>query len=367
MTISLSDVAERANASLATVSRVLGGSKHPVASAMRARVLEAAKELGYVPDPIARALVTRMTNVIGVIVGDVADTYFAEIARGVEDVARAHGYLTIVCSADRSPAAETAYFGMLLEHRAAGIVFAGGSYVNVPEARILAKALERTEGTRTRVMCLADRGFDAVPVVSVDNRAVLSDLTRHLISFGHKRIAYVEGPEGFSTSLQRAEGFADVMREAGLDGSLRFNGGFGIESGRIAATAMLSGELPDAVIAASDETAIGVMVTLRQAGIDVPRRVSVAGVDDVKFAQLMDLTTARLPTYELGAMAARQILGQEWPKTPSRTILSHRIVLRGSVAWAARAVESGGSERSPEPPDTPSAASAFGSGEHSSM
>src|SRR5690606_21836862 len=126
-------------------------------------------------------------------------------------------------------------------------------------------------------------------VISVDNRAVIADLTRHLVGLGHKRIAYVEGPEGFSTSLQRSEGFAEVMKEAGLDGSLRFKGGFGIESGRIAATAMLSAELPDGVIAATDETAIGVMVTLRQAGIDVPRRVSVAGVDDVKFAQLMHL------------------------------------------------------------------------------
>lgn len=331
---------------------------------MRARVVRAAEELGYVTDPIARALVTRTTNVIGVIVGDITDPYFAEIARGVEDVARAHGYLTIVCSADRSPTAETAYFRMLLEHRAAGIVFTGGSYVSVPEARNLAKALERVVDTRTRIMCLADRGFDAVPVISVDNRAVISDLTRHLVGLGHKRIAYVEGPEGFSTSLQRAEGFADVMNEAGLDGSLRFKGDFGIESGRIAATAMLSAELPDGVIAATDETAIGVMVTLRQAGIDVPRRVSVAGVDDVKFAQLMDLTTVRLPTYELGAMAVRQILSHEWPNTPDRTILSHRIVLRGSVTWAARAVEAGASEQSAKLPVTPSTASDSGRGEH---
>jgi LacI family transcriptional regulator len=100
---------------------------------------------------------------------------------------------------------------------------------------------------------------------------------------------------------------------------------------------MLTRELPDAVIAATDETAIGVLVTLRQAGIDVPRRVSVAGVDDTKYAQLMDLTTVRLPTYELGAMAARQILQQHAP-SPGRTILSHRIVLRGSTTWAARVV-----------------------------
>ena len=135
MKASLADVAKRANSSLATVSRVLGESQHPVSEATRAKVLKAAEEVGYSANPIARALVTKMTNTIGVIVGDITDPYFAEIARGVEDTAGAQGFLTIVCNADRNPAAEAAYFRMLLEHHAAAIMFAGGCLPPVPSRR----------------------------------------------------------------------------------------------------------------------------------------------------------------------------------------------------------------------------------------
>ena len=335
---SLADVANRANSSLATVSRVLGGSQHPVSEATRAKVMKAAEEVGYSANPIARALVTKMTNTIGVIVGDITDPYFAEIARGVEDTAGAQGFLTIVCNADRNPAAEAAYFRMLLEHHAAGIMFAGGSYPNVPETKLLNQAVAQAAEARTQIICLADRGFDAVPVISVDNRAALYDMTRHLITLGHERIVFVEGPEGLSTSEQRHEGFEQAMKEAGLEVPARFSGGFGIESGRAAATAMLTRELPDAIIGAADDTAIGLLMTLRQAGIQIPRRVSIVGIDDTKYSQLMDLTTVRLPTYELGALAARQILDRSGSQRQARTILSHRIVQRGPSTWAARLI-----------------------------
>jgi LacI family transcriptional regulator len=340
MTVTLSDVAERAGASLATVSRVLTGSSHPVREAMRARVLEAAAELGYRPNPIARALTHKLMNTIGVVVGDITDSYFAEIARGLEDIARTQGYLTIVCNADRNPTAEVAYFRMLMEHQAAGILFAGGVYPNAPAAGELKQAVASAvaAGTTTRIMCLAERDIDCVPVVCVDNHAVMYDMATDLIRIGHRRIAYVEGPEGLSTSIQRRAGFQAAMRDADLDASLIFLGCFGIESGRVAATVMLTRELPDAVIAATDETAIGILVTLRQAGIAVPRQISVAGVDDTKYAQLMDLTTVRLPTYELGSLAARQILSwDEQPPAP-RTILSHRIMHRGSTTWVSHVI-----------------------------
>lgn len=342
MAVSLSDVAKRANLSLATVSRVLSSSDYKVSSATRERVLQASKELGYRPNEIARALARRMTNTLGVIVGDITDSYFAEIARGVEDAGSADGYLTIVCNADRNPSAELAYFQMLLEHQAAGILFVGGFYPNVPDTDRLHQALRKVEGSNTKVLSLADRGYDGIKVVSVDNVAVLRDLTTHLIKLGHRRIAYIDGPDGLSTSIQRRLGYEQAMQDAGLDASLIFSGGFGIESGRLAATTMLAQSLPDAVVAATDDTAIGAVVTFRQAGIDVPRQISVAGVDDSKYAQLMNLTTVKLPTYELGALAARLILGPEGAFS-DRTILTHRIVRRGSTTWAANVVPAGSS------------------------
>jgi LacI family transcriptional regulator len=122
---SLADISRRAGVSIATASRVLNGSAHPVSDATRERVLAAADELGYRPSELARALVKRTSRIVGVIVGDIVDPYFAEIARGVEDVAARAGHLTMVCNADRRPAAELAHLGVLRDYHAAGVVRRG--------------------------------------------------------------------------------------------------------------------------------------------------------------------------------------------------------------------------------------------------
>jgi LacI family transcriptional regulator len=257
---------------------------------------------------LARALAKQMTRTIGLIIGDITDPYFAEIARGVEDAAGPAGYLTIVCNADRNPITELAYFKMLREHFVAGILFAGGSFPNLSVTKALNEAAEFAAASGTSIVCLADRGMNNMPVMAVDDHAAIYDLTKHLISLGHRKITFVEGPEGLSTSMLRLAGFQRAMGEAGLDSSSRFPGGFGVESGRTAATAVLERPLPDAIIAATDETAVGVLLTLRRAGVEVPQEVSVAGVDDSRYSQIMDLTSVKLPTYELGALAVRNAL-----------------------------------------------------------
>lgn len=334
--VSLADVAARANVSLATASRVMSGATYPVAAATRERVLLAASELSYAPNLIARALVRRMTNTIGVVIGDITDSYFAEIARGVEDQAYRQDFLTIICNTDRSPAVENAYFRLLLDHHAAGIIIAGGAFPQAPENEAFRELAKEASRSATRLVVLSDRDVEA-PVISVDDRMVTMDLTRYLIGLGHRRIAYVEGLTGLSTSLRRGEGFARAMTEAGLDASLRYPGGFGIEPGRAAAAQMLRNELPDAVIAASDEAAFGVLTTLQQGGIEIPRQVSVAGIDDNRHAQLFNLTTMRLPTYDLGAMAAKLVIGDE-PCTPDyRVTLPCRVIPRGTTGWNSQA------------------------------
>jgi LacI family transcriptional regulator len=336
MAVSLSDVAQAAKTSVTTASRVLNRSPHSVAEGTRKRVLRAAKELGFTPNALARALAKKVAQAVGVIVGDITDPYFAEIARGVSDVAGPCGCLTIVCNGDRNPATEQRYFGMLKDHCAAGVLLAGGAFLEMPEGRKLAASIRGTAGTSTRVICLAERGLEGVPAISVDERAVLSDITRYLVHLGHRTIAFVEGPEGLSTSVLRLQGFQQAMRENDLDPSLCFSGGFGVESGRAAAAAMLATALPDAIIAATDETAVGVLLTLRQAGVDVPRQVSVAGVDDSRYSQIMDLTTVRLPAYELGALGARYVLRLGGAPPSNGTYLSHRVVPRGTTTWAVR-------------------------------
>jgi LacI family transcriptional regulator len=322
---SLADISRRANVSIATASRVLNGSSHPVSDATRKRVLAAAEELGYRPSELARALVKRTSRIVGVIVGDIVDPYFAEIARGVDDVAGPAGHLTMVCNAERRPDAEIAHLGVLLDYHAAGVVFAGSGYEDErEELRAVVRALQAGGSV---VVALAARDLDC-PSVLVDNRAAARDATEHLLELGHRRIVFVEGPPGLHTSAHRLEGFEAAMAAAGAEPT-RLRGGFEYEAGDAAAEALLAaGDLPDAILAVNDEVAIGLLTGLRRAGVDIPGRVSLAGIDDTRTARLVDLTSVSLPLHELGERAARVIL----EGTGGDVVLPHRLVPRGTTA-----------------------------------
>jgi LacI family transcriptional regulator len=328
----LSDVARHANVSAATASRVLSGSSYPVSTKTRERVQQSARELGYAPHALARALVTKQSQTVGVIVGDMIDPYFAEIASGVEEFARSAGCLTIICKGDRSPTRERSYLRLLKGQRAGGVVFAGGTYVDSLDMDALRSDVVQAVAEGMRIVDLGERAFAGIPSITVDNRAVLSDMTAYLVSLGHRSIAFLEGPPGFSTSKIRLQGYLDAMREADLAPMLIHGCGFDFESGRAAALRLLAGSLPDAIIAFSDESALGVLMALRQAGVDVPGRISVAGVDGTRDAALLDLTTVKLPMYELGAAAARLIVEAEETLPPTRAIVPHRVISRGTTA-----------------------------------
>ena len=335
---SLADIGRRANVSITTASRVLNGSTHPVSEKTRARVLAAAAELDYQPSALARALVTRSSRIIGVIVGNIVDPYFAEIARGVEDVAGRRGYLTMVCNADRQTDAELAHLRTLRDYRAAGIVFASSGYVADEHADDLARAVAEVRARGATVVALAQRDFDCVHAV-VDNRAAAHDITEYVASLGHRRIAFVEGPEGLHTSALRRAGFERAMADAGLDAGLCLDGGFEYEAGYDAALRMMAaGPLPDAVVGVNDEVAIGVLTGLRQAGVDVPGRVSIAGIDDTRPARFVELTTVNVGLQDLGAAAARAVLARDSSEgeRPCDVVLPHRLTPRSTTAPRTR-------------------------------
>lgn len=348
---SLADVARRANVSQATASRVVSNSTYPVSPEIRERVLAAASELDYTPSALARALATRHSRLLSVIVGDVVDPYFAEIARGVEDVARASGHLTFVCNADGDTAAELRYVQLLGEYRAEGIIFAGGGDDGDRDAAALAAAVTEAAAAGVRMVSLAPRSFETT-AVTIDNRGAMTDATSHLVTLGHRRIAYLEGPAGLSTSIERASGFCDAMRAAGLDASCRYPGRFDYESGRRAAAAMVVDGLPDGVVASSDIAAIGLLTGLREAGVGVPGEVSIVGIDDIAVARFMDLTTVRVPMHDLGATAARVVLDGDGSSAPQRIVLPHELVVRGSTRPHPTAAVTAATRSAPPPPAT---------------
>jgi LacI family transcriptional regulator len=314
---SLSDISRHAGVSIATCSRVLNGSEHPVSPATRERVLAAARELGYEPSALARALATRNSRIVGVIVGDIVDPYFAEIARGVEEVAAGLGHLTMVCSAGTGSSAELEHVKLLRDYKATGIVFAGSGRAGDPGSAELERAV-----AGTRVVALAPREL-AAPSILFDNEAAAYDVTDHLRELGHRRIVFVEGPADLHTSAQRLAGF----RRAG--GEERLPGGFAYEDGVAAAEALLARDgLPDAIVAVNDDAAIGVLMRLRQAGVDVPGQVSVAGIDDTRPARFVGLTTVTAPLREMGRLAAQTVLEQ---RAPESLVLPHRLAPRATT------------------------------------
>lgn len=338
---SLNEVSRAAGVSVSTASRVLNGSHHPVSPQLRERVLAAAEQVGYAPNALARGLVSRSSRLIGVIVSDITNPYFAAIARGADDVASRAGYVTMLSNADRRTGAEITRLAAMREYHAAGVIFAGSGYLDDPQHEALAKAVRQAQENGMHAVTLTHRPIGC-PTITVDNQAAAYDLTDYLISLGHRRIAFIDGPAGLTASEHRRSGYLAGMSDADLaDQADHHEGGFDFESGHTATTRLLAGrDLPDAIIAANDEAAVGALDALRGAGIAVPEQVSVAGIDDLPVARFAGLTTVRLPLYELGAMAAKQIIDHTVDARQA-TILPHRLVPRATTTRRGRRTASG--------------------------
>lgn len=263
------------------------------------------------------------------------------IARGVDDTAARAGYVTMLSNADRRTTAEITQLQAMREYRAAGVIFAGSGYLDDPQTPILAKAVGQAQEQGVHAVSLAVRDINS-PIITADNRAAAYDLTDYLVSLGHRRIALIEGPAGLVASDDRRDGFLACMSDADLrDLADCQEGGFDFEAGHAAALRLIARRpLPDAIIAANDEAAVGALSALRHANIDVPGEISVAGIDDLRVARFVGLTTVSLPLYELGAMAARHVIdgAGTTPLTgdAALTTLPHRLVPRQTTMRRTR-------------------------------
>lgn len=240
MAVTLADVAARAGVSAATVSRVLNGN-YPVAGSTRERVLRAVDDLDYVVNGHARALAAATSDLVGVLVNDVADPFFGLIASAVQGeisggaeqpsgLPAGAGKLAVVCNTGGSPEAELNYLTLLERQRAAGVVLTGGAVEGTGHSTAVAGRLARLAASGTRiVLCgrppvpeladLAGPAADSVMTVAFDNRGGAQRLTEHLLALGHRTIGYVAGPAERSTTRHRLEGHRAALAEAGLAGS----------------------------------------------------------------------------------------------------------------------------------------------------
>lgn len=339
---SLAEVSRVAGVSMTTASRVLTSSTHPVAASTRERVLRAAEAVGYSPSALARGLVSRRSHLIGIIVSDIANPYFSMIARGVNDVALKAGYITMLSSGDRRATTEISQLKAMLEYRATGIIIAGSGYVGDGHLEQFAQVVDLAKKQGARVVTLASRSLNC-RIITADVHSAAYDVTDYLISLGHRNIAFIEGPDILTTSQERRDGFMDCMAEQGLAENARVvSGGFDFEAGFQATMSLLLDKQPlDAIVAANDEAAVGALSALSQAGVVVPDEVSVAGIDDFPVARFVGLTTVSMPLYEMGAMAAREIVdgagGKQEGQVETLTLLAHRLIPRRTSARPKKA------------------------------
>lgn len=316
MPVTLVEVAARAGVSPATVSRVLNGN-YPVAESTRQRVEEAVRELDYVVNAHARALLHATSGIVGVVLNDASDPFFAGIARGIQGAAAETSRLSVICNSEGDPEQEFAFLDLLRGHRADAVILVGAApedeeYRAAATAR--AKGL-RSSGTRL-VLCGRPSPGDDAPgdVVTIDNEAGSTAITRHLVELGHRRIAYVTGPDGRSTTTARLAGFRAALAEAGMavDENLVVHGDFSRQAGREAVERLLAaGRDFTAVLAANDLVAAGAVSALRAAGRRIPEDVSVAGYDNLPTAVDVwpNLTTVHVPLEEIGRKAVELAFG----------------------------------------------------------
>ena len=333
---SITEVARLAGVSTATVSRVVSAADYAVRPATRERVLDAARTLDYVPNALARGLLKSHVPVVGVIVHDITDPYFAEVVRGVEDAAAPGGYLVITCSSERIPARENAYVRLLRSMRAAAVIFAGSGLDDPTLNEELPKHLRAMRGYGAGVVHLSPHATGR-PEVGIDNAGGVAAMVTALAGLGHRRIAFLAGPPTLYVARHRLAGFRRGLAGAGVpyDPRLVVTAGFDQEGGARGVDSLLdAGASFTAICCANDLLALGALQRLEERGVAVPGDVSVAGFDDIRVAAMTtpSLSTVRLPLRQMGRrgfeFAAAVLAGRR----PRPALMPTTVVLRDSTA-----------------------------------
>jgi LacI family transcriptional regulator len=330
----LRDVARIAGVHPATASRALNEETRALVNAETAqRVLRAAADVGYRPNPIARGLKTNRSYTVGVLIPDLTNPLFPPILRGIEDRLELEGYISLIANTDNDPERELLDTQAMRARQVDGIIAATARRDHGLLDEVLAAGLD---------VVLVNRWLPGVPIsaATADDRKGQRLAVQHLIELGHRRIAHLAGPLDYSTGFDRHEGFAEAMREAGLEPdpalvvvSEAFTEA---EGARLCRALLDSGSDFTAIAAANDLLALGCLDAFAERGVDCPGQVSVAGFNDMPFAARFQppLTTIRIPHYEIGTAAAQLMLEclQESDGEPRHIRLEPTLVVRDSTA-----------------------------------
>lgn len=328
----IADVAERAGVSVSTAARVLSGTGY-ASDDTRRIVLDAARDLGYVPNQIARSLRTRQTRMIGLLIGDVENSFYSVMAKNVEAVAKVAGYHVVLCNSNDDPDVEKEYLKLLEGVRVDALIITPTAKNRRYLARLLDKGI---------VIVQVDRRVDQLDAdaILVDNEAGAMAGVAHLIGAGHSRIGILAGDVDVSTARHRLAGYERALREHGIPirEELVKTGSFHREHAiEDAGDLIASGPPPTAIFAANNILAEACLQALAESGLKVPRDMSLVAFDDVEWMTMTSppITAVRQPVADMARGAAELVLRrlrEDGPAAPTTMVFRTEIQVRGSVA-----------------------------------
>src|SRR5665647_1561091 len=332
LTVTIYDVAREAGVSMATVSRVVNNNPN-VKPQTRKKVFEAIERLGYRPNAVARGLASKKTTTVGVVIPDISNAIFAEVARGIEDIANMYRYNIILCNADKKKEKEISVINTLLEKQVDGLLFMGGTVTNVHLVAFRSSSVPI-------VLCATTDDNNSIPAVDIDHEEAAFDAVNLLIQEGHRNIGMISGTlQDPANGYARFQGYKRALKEANIpinDEHIRV-GNYRYESGVEAMKYFIDlTDKPTAIFAATDEMAIGAIHAIQDANLKVPEDISVISVDNSRMASMVRplLTTVAQPMYDIGAVSMRlltKLMNKENVEI-TKIVLPHEIIIRKSVA-----------------------------------
>ena len=329
--VTIKDIAREVGVSPSTVSRALSDSPL-ISEKTKQNVKEVAQRLGYERNELARGLVKGSSGAVGLVVADITNPFFSDIAQGVGEVAHRFGYGVMLCDTAGKANRESDYIRLLRRKRVDGLILTSAT-INDPYLKDLAKT--RTPFILVSRLC---RSVDA-PYVVVDDRVGARLAVEHLINLGHQYIGFIGGPANVQSSRDRMATYREVLQEHGLAEKEEWMGfsDFTQAAGRKAGRQMLSlPERPSAIFAANDMIALGVLEVAEEMGFLIPDDLSLVGYNDISYASLprVQLTTVAQPTQEMGQIASEWLLStiEEHKRHPLHCVLNPHLVVRRSTA-----------------------------------
>lgn len=330
----IKDIANKAGVSVTTVSLVLNGKEHRIAQETKRKIVDIANELDYRPNQLAVGLITKRTNTLGLILPDISNSFFGELAKGAEKTASENNYNIILCNTNDTAEKDYQYLNILLDRGVDGVILVPSGRGKDETTPRCFSLLEKSQ----KAFVLADRikPGDRYSGVTLDQEEGGFIATDYLIQNGHQKIGCITGPLGMLNAYLRYQGYKKALEKANIkyNSKLVLEGNYHIEDG-----VELSKKLFDfgvtAIFACNDLMAYGVYQSAVREGIKVPEELSIVGFDDIFFSQFSEVpfTTIHQPAYEIGSTAVEQVLdlitGKK--KKNEKKIFKPELIIRDSV------------------------------------